>query len=296
MCHREIEGVLEELRDAQEQLAENQTLLQQKERLLLEKEAKLGVVNQQVLNTVLVNNVNSHVDSSGMSTNSMKDNLKKLWATLDTSPEEKLAMMISLFDCVQGPVSAENATPTALSPALINKYIEIEAKLTARLPINKLLTHKQLLEFKLKNAQVIMNNAANTVDYEANSKICAMLSQELVDLNALLNVSLTAYQEDHRESYFYSPPGVTINENKNTTHILPSASSPSAGGAPAHALGSTAPAAGTRKFTVSPSSGAGKSNGNSGAMKMSSAPASGAGSSRGMGNAPLSGSRLFSKQ
>jgi len=285
-----MENVMEDMRATQEQLADAQALVQQKERALLEKEAKLGLVNQQVINHVLVNNVNSHVNSSSLNTATVKENLIKLWATLNTSPEEKITMLLSLFDCVQGPVSADDGTPTALCPAFINKYLEIEAKLTARMPINKLLAHKQLLEFKLKNAQALANNTANTTEYEANAKVVAILTQELVDLVQLLNASIRAYEEEHKESYFFASPGVTINEENNTTHTF-AAEGASPGGKLSFSPGGRRPqAAGgaqmskTGRNTMSPTgSGAAVGGGNGGSNRLGA-------------SAPLNGNRLFNKQ
>ena len=70
----------------------------------------------------------------------------------------------------------------------------------------------------------MQNNSTNTTEMENHSKICSILQQELVDLNQLLNASIKAYEEEHKESYFYQPHGVTINEHKNTTHHLRHAS------------------------------------------------------------------------
>lgn len=289
---QEMEKVLEEMRATQQELEDAQVMVQQKERALLEKESKLGLVSHQLMNKVLVNNVHSHVNTSNLNTTMVKENLNKLWSTLNTTAEEKISVLLSLFDCVQGPVSADDSTPTALSPAFINKYLEIEAKLTARIPISKLLTHKQLLEFKLRNAQAMMSNTNNTSDYEANAQVVGILNQELIDLVQLLNASIRAFEEDYKESYFYSSSsstatasaasgsgggqsgGVTINEDRNTTHMIPGKLTISPGGrrpAPTAAAVAGAGGGGSGRHAMSPTA-TGNYNNNNGS------PAAGGGS------------------
>ena len=182
--------------------------------MLLEKETKIGLLSKKEQNALEIST------NPQMNTTTMKENLMKLWSMLNTPVEEKVTQLIELFDQISPYIPPINSTTTMpqtlypLAPTFVNKYLEIESKLSGRLPITKLLTHKQYLAFKYKNIHSQINS--NNPNQDTNTKLLHVLQQELSELNNLLANSIKAYEDEFKESYYTTGTNTNNVTNNNS--------------------------------------------------------------------------------